>query len=277
MNNLHLIEKIKLFLEEDIGPGDITSEALFQNGWPAKALFIAKSDFTIAGLEIAELVFETQNHEIHCDILLPDGSKALPGDKLLKISGPAQDLLKAERVALNICQRLCGIASLTAAFVEKTKGLPVRIVDTRKTNPGLRTFEKYAVRVGGGYNHRFNLADAVLIKENHIKACGSIHEAITKTRKYAPHTMKIEVEAERLDQVEECLAAGADIIMLDNMSLAEMRKAVELVQGKALIEASGGVTLDNVRDIAETGVDIISIGALTHSAPASDISMLIVD
>jgi nicotinate-nucleotide pyrophosphorylase (carboxylating) len=176
-------------------------------------------------------------------------------------------------VALNLVQRLCGIATLTQAFVKRIEGLPVRITDTRKTTPGLRVLEKYAVRVGGGHNHRFNLADGVMIKDNHIAACGSIAAAVKRVRQQAPHTLKIEVETENLTQVKECLAAGVDIIMLDNMSAAAMKEAVQFINGRALIEASGGVTLENIREIAGTGVDIISIGALTHSAPSSDISM----
>ena len=170
-------------------------------------------------------------------------------------------------------QRLCGIATLTRKYVELVKGLDVQITDTRKTTPGMRIFEKYAVRVGGGRNHRFNLSDGVLIKDNHIAACGSISEAVAKARSSVPHTIDIEVEAENLAQVQECLDCGADIIMLDNMDLEDMRNAVELINKKALVEASGGVNLETVRQIAETGVDIISVGRLTHSAPASDISL----
>jgi nicotinate-nucleotide pyrophosphorylase (carboxylating) len=183
------------------------------------------------------------------------------------------DLLKAERVALNLVQRLCGTATLTAKFVERVRPFPVRILDTRKTTPGLRMLEKYAVRTGGGYNHRFNLGDGVLIKDNHIQACGSIKNAVTRMREKIPHTMKIEVETSDMDQVRECLLCGVDIIMLDNMDTSTMREAVKLADGRALLEASGGIDLDNVRGVAETGVDYISVGALTHSAPACDISM----
>jgi nicotinate-nucleotide pyrophosphorylase (carboxylating) len=192
---------------------------------------------------------------------------------LLTVSGPVIDLLKAERVALNLLQRLSGIATLTDRFVEKVKVYAVRITDTRKTTPGLRVLEKYAVRVGGGTNHRFNLADGVLIKDNHIAACGSIREAVDKVRRRIPHTIRIEVETDSLDQVEECLACGVDIIMLDNMSPEIMAEAVRLINGRALVEASGGVTLETVEAIAMSGVDIISIGALTHSAPSCDIGM----
>jgi nicotinate-nucleotide pyrophosphorylase (carboxylating) len=192
---------------------------------------------------------------------------------LLTANGPVLDLLKAERVALNLVQRLCGIATFTSQFVEKVKPLPVRILDTRKTTPGLRMLEKYAVRAGGGYNHRFNLADGVLIKDNHIQACGSIKDAVARMREKVPHTMKIEVEASSMDQVRECLSCSVDIIMLDNMDPGMMRNAVILADGRVLLEASGGISLDNVREVAETGVDYISIGALTHSAPSCDISM----
>ena len=195
------------------------------------------------------------------------------GASLLQVSGPVVDLLKAERVALNLFQRLCGIATLTSRYVEKTKLYPVRITDTRKTTPGLRMLEKYAVRAGGGYNHRYNLCDGVLIKDNHIAACGSITGAVETLRETIPHTIKIEVEADTLDQVRECLDCGADIIMLDNMDTATMSKAVSMVGDRALLEASGGVSLDTVADIAATGVDLISVGALTHSAPSCDIGM----
>jgi len=184
-------------------------------------------------------------------------------------------LLQGERVALNLLQRMCGIATLTARYVAAVKGTRARVVDTRKTTPGLRVLEKYAVRVGGGTNHRTGLYDGVLIKENHIAAAGGITEAVRRARSYIPHTMKVEIETETLAQVAEALAAGADIIMLDNMELAAMREAVLLIGGKALVEASGGVNLETIRGIAETGVDIISVGALTHSARAMDISMLL--
>ena len=192
---------------------------------------------------------------------------------LLELEGTIANLLLGERLALNLAQRLCGIATLTNRFVELVRGLPVKIVDTRKTTPGLRVLEKYAVRVGGGHNHRFSLADGILIKDNHIAACGSIARAVAAVRAHAPHTLRIEVETENLDQVEECLACGVDIIMLDNMEPEMMSRAVRLIDGRALVEASGGINLENVRAAAETGVDIISLGCLTHSAPACDISM----
>jgi nicotinate-nucleotide pyrophosphorylase (carboxylating) len=269
-----LKKAIEKFLHEDIGSGDITSEATLAPEQVGTAEFVAKDAFVVCGIEmVAPLVFTTQNPAIKTIKTSKDKIQASPGDILLTVKGPVLDLLKAERVALNLVQRLSGIATLTAQFVEKVKPLPVKILDTRKTTPGLRMLEKYAVRVGGGQNHRYNLADGVLIKDNHIQACGSIKNAVTLMRGKIPHTMKIEVEASSMEQVRECLACSVDIIMLDNMDPAMMREAVKLADGKSLLEASGGINLDNVRQVAETGVDYISIGALTHSAPACDISM----
>ena len=269
-----LKKNIEKFLHEDIGSGDLTSEAILDAEQAGIAEFVAKGSFVVCGIEtFASLVFKTQNPAIEIIEASKDASQASPGDILLKAKGPVLDLLKAERVALNLVQRLCGIATLTALFVKKVKPLPVRILDTRKTTPGLRMLEKYAVRVGGGYNHRFNLADGVLIKDNHIQACGSIKNAVVKMREKVPHTMKIEVEASSLEEVRECLNSTVDIIMLDNMTSDQMREAVKLTGGRALLEGSGGISLDNVREVAETGVDYISVGALTHSAPACDISM----
>lgn len=269
-----LKKAIEKFLHEDIGSGDLTSEATLSPDQTGTAEFVAKGSFVVCGIEtVAPLVFTCQNSAIEIIGAWKDKTLAAPGDVLLTAKGPVLDLLKAERVALNLVQRLCGIATLTASFAAKVKPLPVRILDTRKTTPGLRMLEKYAVRIGGGHNHRFNLADGVLIKDNHIQACGSIKNAVSKMREKVPHTMKIEVEASSMDQVRECLSCSVDIIMLDNMDTAMMREAVKLAGGRALLEASGGINLDNVREVAETGVDYISIGALTHSAPACDISM----
>lgn len=264
---------IARFLAEDIAGGDVTGEAIFPPYQAGKAEFIAKQEFVVAGIEtVAPLVFGIRNPTITCQPV-KDGIHAKPGDILFTVTGPVRDLLAAERVALNLCQRMSGIATLTARFVQAVEGLPVQILDTRKTTPGLRIFEKYAVTVGGGHNHRFSLHDLILIKDNHIAAAGSIGEAVEKVRDYAPKKLKIEVECETLPQVRQALAARADIIMLDNMTPARMRKAVAIAKGKAVLEASGGITLKNIRRIAETGVDCISIGALTHSAPAVDISM----
>lgn len=268
-----IADNIRRFLAEDIGTGDITTESIFPQHQSGKALFIAKESLLAAGIEhVAPLVFTTQNSAIRCRGIA-DGTRVSPGAVLLEAEGPVSDLLKAERTALNLAQRLCGIASLTAEFVERIAPLSAKITDTRKTTPGLRVLEKYAVRIGGGSNHRFNLSDGILVKDNHIAACGSITEAVRRVRSSAPHTLKIEVETENLAQVEECIGCGVDIIMLDNMDLALIRKAVRLVHKRALLEVSGGVSLETVRDIAETGVDIISVGSLTHSAKAKDISM----
>ena len=269
-----LTEIIRSFLFEDIAPGDLTSESIFDPEEIGTARLVARESFVIAGADkVAALVFKTQNPGIEAGSAVTDGKLVQRGDVLLSVDGPIIDLLKAERVALNLLQRLSGIATLTAAFVEKVKEYPARICDTRKTTPGLRMLEKYAVTVGGGNNHRYNLTDGVLIKDNHIAACGSIKKAVEKIRLHVPHTLRIEVETDTLHQVQECLDCGVDIIMLDNMSPAMMAEAVKIIAGKALVEASGGVTLDTVEAAAQTGVDIISVGALTHSSPACDIGM----
>jgi nicotinate-nucleotide pyrophosphorylase (carboxylating) len=265
---------IRHFLDEDIGRGDITSEAIFPADQHGSARLVARQNFVVAGAAaVAAEVFAVQNPAIVTAGAVADGCRVSPGQVLLTVSGPVVDLLKAERVALNLLQRLSGIATLTAAYVDVVKGYPVRITDTRKTTPGLRIFEKYAVRVGGGSNHRFNLTDGVLIKDNHIAACGSITEAVERVRRTTPHTIRIEVETDTLEQVAECLHNRVDIIMLDNMSPEVMREAVRLIDGRALVEASGGVNLETVSAIAASGVDIISIGALTHSVRACDIGM----
>jgi len=265
---------LRSFLREDIGNGDLSSESLFASDEQGAARLVARESFVAAGADaVAAQVFYLQNPDIQCTNAVSDGIFVSPGDVVLSVSGPVVDLLKAERVALNLLQRLSGIATFTASFVEKVKLYPVRITDTRKTTPGLRMLEKYAVRVGGGYNHRFNLSDGVLIKDNHIAACGSLTKAVEILRENVPHTIKIEVETDTIDQVRECLECGADIIMLDNMDLETLKKAVAMIGGKALVEASGGVNLTTVAGIASTGVDIISVGALTHSAPSCDIGM----
>ena len=265
---------IRQFLLEDVGWGDLTSESIFSDHEIGSARLVARDSFIVAGVEsVAAEVFRVQNPDVIIVDPVADGTWASPKMGLLTVSGPVIDLLKAERVALNLLQRLSGIATLTAQFVEKVKVYSVRITDTRKTTPGLRVLEKYAVRVGGGANHRFNLADGVLIKDNHIAACGSIREAVDKVRERIPHTIRMEVETDSLEQVKECLECGVDIIMLDNMTPEMMSTAVRLINGRALVEASGGVTLQTVEAIAMSGVDIISVGALTHSAPSCDIGM----
>jgi len=265
---------IRSFLAEDIGRGDLTSESIFEASQMGVARLVAREACIAAGAGlVAAEVFKVQNPAITTSGAVEDGSAVQPGDCMLTIAGPVVDMLKAERVALNLLQRLCGIATLTRRFVEKIKPHPARITDTRKTTPGLRIFEKYAVQAGGGSNHRFNLTDGVLIKDNHIAACGSIACAVERVRKKIPHTIRIEVETDTLAQVRECLECGVDIILLDNMDLETMRQAVEIIDHRALIEASGGVNLGSVLAIAEAGVDIISAGALTHSAPSCDIGM----
>ncbi|MSM38657.1 MAG: carboxylating nicotinate-nucleotide diphosphorylase [Geobacter sp.] len=262
-------------LFEDIHTGDITTLAVVPQSRQIHARLIAKEELVLAGIEVAARVFALLDPQTSFTPCFRDGDRVPCGGLLAEMAGDAALLLQGERVALNLLQRMCGVATLTARYVEQVAGTRARIVDTRKTTPGLRVLEKYAVRVGGGINHRTGLYDGVLIKENHIAAAGGITEAIRRARAYIPHTLKIEIETETIAQVEEALVAGAEIIMLDNMDVAAMRTAVELVGERALLEASGGVNLDTVRSIAETGVSIISVGALTHSARAMDISMLL--
>ena len=269
------IERIvRTALEEDIGLGDITTEVTVAPGTTARAELVAKEDFTLAGIDVAARVFSVLDADVAFEKLLEDGQQIQRGDVLAWIKGSASVLLQGERVALNLLQRMSGIATMTATYVKEIEGTGAVIVDTRKTVPGLRALDKYAVRMGGGRNHRIGLFDGVLIKENHVAAAGGIGVAITRARQKLPHTLKIEIETRNLEEVGAALAAGADIIMLDNMSLDEMTDAVRLIDKKALVEASGGVNLDSVRGIAETGVDIISVGALTHSVRGADISML---
>ena len=272
---LSLDRLIEQALHEDIHTGDITTQAVVPGKRQSSARLIAKESLVLAGIHVAEMVFRKLDPAVNFTANNLEGSTAESGDVLATIVGNASDLLMAERVALNLLQRMCGIATLTSRYVAVVSGTKARIVDTRKTTPGLREIEKYAVRVGGGINHRTGLYDGVLIKENHIAAAGSIAEAISRARAYIPHTLKIEIETESRSQVLEALDAGADIIMLDNMDCDSMRECVQLIAGRALVEASGGVNLDTVRAIAETGVDIVSIGALTHSPRAMDISMLL--
>jgi nicotinate-nucleotide pyrophosphorylase (carboxylating) len=264
-------------LDEDTGRGDITSEALIPRDIAGKAALLVKEKGVLAGIEVAEWVFHCVDPSLVFDILVQDGSAVQPGDIAGTVSGSVISILKAERVVLNFIQRMSGIASTAARYVAAVSGLGVKILDTRKTTPGLRALEKYAVRAGGGTNHRFHLGDAVLIKDNHIailQAAGlKLPDIIAKARQKVPEGMTIEVEVTTVKEAQEALDAGADIIMLDNMSPAEMKRAVILVSGRAKLEASGGITLDNVREVALTGVDFISIGALTHSYKALDISL----
>jgi len=261
-------------LAEDIHTGDITTLSVVPQPRSMRARLIAKEPMVLAGIAVAQRVFARLDPSVSFNALFSDGARLEKGDVIARMEGNAASLLQGERVSLNLLQRMCGIATQTAAYVKELEGSAARVVDTRKTTPGLRVLEKYAVRVGGGTNHRTGLYDGVLIKENHIAAAGGITEAVRRARAYIPHTLKIEVETETLEQVQEALQAGADIIMLDNMGLDEMTKAVRMIDKKALVEASGGVNLTTIRGIAQTGVDIISVGALTHSVKATDISML---
>ena len=261
-------------LTEDIGPGDVTTMLCVPAGTRAAATVLAKSAGTIAGLAIAELAFKLLDPDARWEALVKDGARVGVGRTPLAIvTGDARALLTAERVALNFMQRLSGVATLTSRYVDLVAGTKARIVDTRKTTPGLRALEKYAVRAGGGFNHRLGLYDCVLIKDNHIKAAGGIGNAVAGAKAHIPHTMKIEVEAATLSMVNEALATGADIILLDNMDTETMRRAVSVIGGRAIAEASGNLTEVRIAEVAATGVDILSIGALTHSAPALDISL----
>ena len=272
-----LIDKIiEQTLLEDIGTGDITTESIIPSNLKAKGIIKTSEEGVVAGLDMVFLVFKKLDSEICFQPKIKDGNKILPGEILGEITGPARTILKGERVALNFLQRMSGIATITSKFYHEVKDLPVRIIDTRKTTPGLRILEKYAVRMGGGHNHRFGLYDAVLIKDNHIAVAGGIKSAVNSVRKQISHTVKIEVEVENLSQLQEVLKVQVNIIMLDNMDLESMKEAVKMFKGKALIEASGGITLEKVREIAQTGVDLISVGALTHSVKSLDISMEII-
>lgn len=273
INNFELDDQIKSALKEDIALGDITTDSLIESDDISKAVFISKDDGIIAGLDVSERVFKILDERVVFKKNVTDGCSVKKGDILAEISGPTHALLKAERTALNFLQHLSGIATKANEYARIVKNFDVRIVDTRKTTPGLRRLEKYAVKIGGGHNHRYCLSDGVLIKDNHIVAAGGISQAIKKVRDNIPHTIKIEIETETMDQVNEALDAGADIIMLDNMSLEMMKDAVKMINKRAIIEASGNVNLDTVFKIAETGVDIISVGALTHTVKAFDISM----
>lgn len=269
-------EQIRGWLAEDIGSGDITTETTISSESRSKAIIHAKENGIIAGVPIAQLVFEVVDAQLLFDAKVQDGDYVEKGTIIAVVEGSTHSLLTGERLALNLMQRLSGIATKTRSFVDALQGLPVRLVDTRKTTPGHRMLEKYAVRVGGGSNHRFGLYDAVMIKDNHIKGAGGIRQAVESARAKIPHTMKIEVEAESLAQVVEALACGADIIMLDNMKSDMMKEAVALIKAEAphvIVEASGGVTLDTVHGIAACGVDVISVGALTYSFHALDISL----
>lgn len=264
---------IELAFTEDIGMGDITTESTVPPTQQGSGTILAKTDGVIAGLPIAQRVFEKIDSHLDFRLLVADGDYVDSMTPIARVAGSAKSILTGERTALNFLQRLSGTATLTSRFVEATAKYDVKIVDTRKTTAGWRTIQKYAVRVGGGHNHRFGLYDGVLIKDNHIVAAGGIAKAIERARAVVPHTMKIEIEVDSLDQVEEAVAAGADIILLDNMPVNFMKAAVGEIGNEALTEASGGITLDDAEAVAATGVDLISVGALTHSAMPLDISL----
>lgn len=274
--NEELVQLIKSWLQEDVGSGDITTRTTIPAGHESKGIIHAKEAGVICGLPVAELVFEVVDPSLMFTPLVQEGQNVSKGTIIAEVEGSTHAILTGERLALNLMQRLSGVASRTAAFVEVLDGLPTRLVDTRKTTPGHRMLEKYAVRVGGGANHRFGLYDAVMIKDNHIKGAGGILQAVGRARANIPHTMMIEVETESLEQVEEALTAGADIIMLDNMEPELMKEAVRRIKTKSphvKTEASGNVSLETVRRIAESGVDVISVGRLTYSFNSLDISL----
>ena len=266
---------LEMALREDIGTGDITSESVIPDDAQAVGTIKAKSDGIIAGLDVAAEIFRMLDPGVNFRKLVSDGDRVHSGQELATAEGKARSILTAERTVLNFLQRLSGIATMTSEYVSAASGYSAKIIDTRKTTPGWRVLEKYAVRVGGGYNHRFGLYDAVLIKENHIAVAGGVAEAVARARERIPHTMKIEVEVETLDQVSEAIESGADIIMPDNMDVGAMAEAVKLINGRVIVEASGGIRLKDIPAIAATGVDLISIGALTNAAPPLDISMYI--
>ncbi|GED15383.1 nicotinate-nucleotide pyrophosphorylase [Aneurinibacillus migulanus] len=275
MNEQLLNRQIETWLQEDIGFGDVTSLSTVPENLEGIGILYAKQSGVIAGLTVAERVFSFVDAELVFSPKVAEGAFVEKGAVIAQVEGRVQSVLGGERLALNLLQRLSGIATMTSKYVEKVRKVSekVRIVDTRKTTPGLRMLEKYAVTVGGGHNHRLGLFDAVMIKDNHIKAAGGIHEAVSHARAAIPHTMRVEVEVETLAQLEEAIAAKPDIIMLDNMDTKTMTEAVCRVDGRMIVEASGGVSLDTVEEIAATGVDVISVGSLTHSVTALDISL----
>ena len=268
---------IQRALEEDIGWGDVTTDNAVPPDQRSRAVLLAKQAGVLCGGRVFAETLALVDRAVTVDLLMPDGATLHPGDVVARIEGPTRALLTAERTALNFVQRLSGIATTTAAFVARLHGLPTRLIDTRKTTPGLRVLEKYAVRVGGGHNHRFNLADAVLLKDNHLAALRNrgldLASAVRDMRQRVPHTMRVEVEVTSVEEIDAALAGGADVVLLDNMTTEAMRDAVRRIAGRALTECSGTVTLDTVRERADTGVDLISSGALTHSSKALDLSL----
>lgn len=272
MNWLLVEENVKRGLNEDLQYGDITTESVVLDHKIAKVDIIAKEKGIIAGTEVFKMVFKILG-DVEVNFSVNDGEEVEEGQHFGEVFGDAKKILMGERVALNYMQRMCGIATLTREFVERLEGTKVKLLDTRKTTPNMRIFEKYAVKVGGGTNHRFGLNDGVMIKDNHIEAAGGIKNAVSLARKNSPFVRKIEVEVESIEQLKEALEAKADIIMLDNMDIKTLKESVKLIDNKVEVEASGNVTLDNIREIAKTGVDFISTGAVTHSFKVLDISM----
>ncbi len=275
LNPFYFREVVHSALTEDLGSGDLTSVSIFPLNHRSRASFIVKKECILCGLSVVKEVFHQLSPDIEFIQYKLDSERIAPQTIVAEVVGPTFLLLSGERVALNFLQRLSGIATLTSAYVSKVKGLPVKIVDTRKTTPGLRVLEKYAVRIGGGTNHRLGLFDAVMIKDNHIKAAGGIKEAVSLVKRNIPFLTPIEVEVNSVNDSLEALEAGADVIMLDNMSTDEMAKAVQSIGGRAIVEASGGITMERVQEVAATGVNVISVGAITHSALSIDISMKI--
>ncbi|MDM0474822.1 carboxylating nicotinate-nucleotide diphosphorylase [Clostridium perfringens] len=272
MNWLLVEENVKRALNEDLQYGDITTESVVLDHKIAKVDIIAKEKGVIAGTEVFKMVFKILG-DVEVNFSVNDGEEVEEGQHFGEVFGDAKKILMGERVALNYMQRMCGIATLTREFVERLEGTKVKLLDTRKTTPNMRIFEKYSVKVGGGTNHRFGLNDGVMIKDNHIEAAGGIKNAVSLARKNSPFVRKIEVEVESIEQLNEALEAKADIIMLDNMDIKTLKEAVKLIDNRVEVEASGNVTLDNIREIAKTGVDFISTGAVTHSFKVLDISM----
>ncbi len=264
---------LRLALEEDIGTGDVTTDAIISSHAHGTAEIVAKAPLVLAGVTLAEAVFRALDPQVTFSPHHRDGDRLVPGDTVCRISGRLRALLTGERTALNFLQRLSGIATHVHDYMTLLGDRSVRLVDTRKTIPGWRVLEKYAVRIGGAFNHRMSLSDGILIKDNHIAAAGGIREAVDAVRRFRSHLLRIEIEVTDIEEVEEAVAAGADVIMLDNMSLEQIRKSADLIKGKALVEVSGGVTRDQLADLVDAGVDIISSGALTHSAVSVDISM----
>ena len=274
MMSIHTLNRlIDLALEEDIGTGDITTETLIPASAEGEAVIIAKEPLVLAGMPLAQAVFRRLDPTIMFSEELSEGASVTPQTCILKIQGRLQPLLTGERTALNFLQRLSGIATHVRRYVDDMPTTSIRLVDTRKTTPGWRALEKYAVRIGGAANHRMSLSDGILIKDNHVAICGGIRAALEKARHAAPHTLKLEIEVSTPAEAREAAEAGADIIMLDNMGPETIRKAVRLIDGRALVEVSGGVNRDNLAALSASGVDIVSVGALTHSAVAVDISM----